>query len=84
VSAVAKAAGETAVTIRSARGGTLRRLAAWIGCNEGLLTLRSIAAALRLRREGHVFDLIARCERELSIDRSLLNQLDGALAILRA
>jgi hypothetical protein len=31
VSAVAKAAGETATTIRAARGGTLRRLAAWIG-----------------------------------------------------
>jgi hypothetical protein len=52
--------------------------------NEGLLTLRSIAASLRLRSEGHVSSLIAWCERELSVDRSLLTQLDGALAILRA
>jgi putative transposase len=84
VSAVAKTAGETAATIRAARGGTLRRLAAWIGWNEGLLTLRNIAASLRLRSEGNVSYLIARCERELSVDRSLLNRLDGALAILRA
>src|SRR5438874_4440578 len=54
VSAVAKTAGETAAAIRAARGGPLRRLAAWIGWNEGLLTLRSIAASLRLRSEGHV------------------------------
>ena len=84
VSAVAKTAGETAATIRATRGGPLRRLAAWIGWNEGLLTLRSIAASLRLRSEGHVSHLIARCEQELSIDRSVLNPLDGALAILRA
>ena len=84
MSAVAKVAGETAATIRVARGGTLRRLAAWIGWNEGLLTLRSIAASLRLRSEGRVSPLIARCERELSIDRSVLDRLDSALAILRA
>ena len=80
----AKTAGETAATIRAARGGALRRLAAWIGWNEGLLTLRSIAASLRLRSEGHVSHLIAGCERELSMDRSVLSRLDGALAILRA
>jgi hypothetical protein len=49
IAAVAKAAGETTASIRSRRGGAVRRFVAWIGCNEGLLTLRNIAAALRLR-----------------------------------
>jgi hypothetical protein len=52
VSAVAKAADVTAAAIRATRGGMLRRLAPWIGWHEGLVTLRSIAASLRLRSEG--------------------------------
>lgn len=84
ISAVADAAGETASAIRAMRGGALRRLAAWIGWHEGLLTLRSIAAALRLRSEGHISSLIARCEREFSSERILLGQLDAAIAALRA
>jgi hypothetical protein len=84
VAAVAKVAGERASAIRAAHGGALRRLAAWIGWNEGLLTLRSIAASLRLRSEGYISSLIARCERELSADRTLLKRLDASLALLRA
>ena len=61
----------------------MRRLVAWIGWHEGLVTLRSIAATLRLRSEGHVSNLIRRCEREFSRDASLLGQLDTALAELR-
>jgi len=38
----------------------LRRLVAWIGWHEGLITLRSIAASLRLRSEGHISNLIKR------------------------
>jgi hypothetical protein len=62
----------------------LRRLAAWIGWNEGLITLRSIAASLRLRSEGHVSGMIGRCEREFANDRALLGYMDAALLALRA
>src|ERR1017187_5407979 len=84
VDAVAKVADVTAAVIRATRGGMLRRLAAWIGWNEGLITLRSIAASLRLRSEGHISSLIKRCEREFGEERTLLTWLDGALATLRA
>jgi REP element-mobilizing transposase RayT len=83
ISAVAKVAGQTETAIRDMRGGALRRLAAWIGWHEGLMTLRTIAASLRLRSEGHVSGLIARCERQFGFDKTLLDHLDGALALLR-
>ncbi|HEX8410317.1 MAG TPA: transposase, partial [Thermoanaerobaculia bacterium] len=70
--------------VRSVRGGPLRRLIAWLGWHEGLITLRSIAAALRLRSEGYVSNLIRRCDRELAADSRLLADLDATLAILRA
>lgn len=81
IGAVARAAGESAVAIRS--NTSLRRLAAWIGWHEGLLTLRSIAASLRLRSEGHISNLIRRCEREFGTNAMLLAQLDSALVSLR-
>jgi putative transposase len=84
IAAVAESAGETTGLIRTMRGRALRRLAAWIGWNEGLLTLRSIAASLRLRSEGHISGMIRRCEREFEIDRTLLGYMDSALATLRA
>jgi putative transposase len=84
VAAVAHVASQTADTIREMRGGTLRRLVAWIGWNEGWVTLRSIAASLRLRSEGHVSGMIRRCEKEFADDPGLLGQLDLALASLRA
>jgi putative transposase len=84
VAAVAKAASVSAAAIRVTRGGMLRRLSAWIGWHEGLITLRSIAASLRLRSEGHISNLIKRCEREFGEERTLLTWLDTALATLRA
>ncbi len=83
ISAVA-AVTRSAVDLRAMRGGPLRRLVAWIGWNEGLVTLRSIAASLRLRSEGHVSGMIRRCEHEFGQDSSLLGQLDLSLASLRA
>ena len=82
--AVAKAAAETVASIRETRGGILRRLAAWIGWHEGLVTLRSIAASLRLRSEGHISNLIKRCDREFAENRVLLGWLDISMATLRA
>jgi putative transposase len=69
IGAVAKAAEVTEAVIRTTRGGILRRLVAWIGWHEGLVTLRSIAASLRLRSEGHISNLIKRCAREFGEDR---------------
>ena len=84
IAAVAKSTGETTKSIRTMRGSALRRLAAWIGWNEGLLTLRSIAASLRLRSEGYISGMIRRCEREFAFNQTLLGYMDTALATLRA
>jgi putative transposase len=84
VDAIGKAAGTSAESIRETRGSILRRLAAWIGWHEGLITLRSIAAGLRLRSEGHISNLIRRCDRELGSNGMLLAYLDSALVMLRA
>ncbi|HET7712134.1 MAG TPA: transposase [Thermoanaerobaculia bacterium] len=83
IAAVGRAGGESAAAIRAMRGGSLRRLAAWIGWHEGWVTLRTIAAALRLRSEGHVSNLIRRCELEFSSSQPLLGMLDQALVTLR-
>jgi putative transposase len=84
VDAVAKAAGTSAASIRETRGSVLRRLAAWIAWHEGLITLRSIAAGLRLRSEGHISNLIRRCDREFGLSETLLGHLDAALVTIRA
>jgi hypothetical protein len=54
-----------------------------IGWHEGLVTLRTIAAALRLRSEGHVSNLIRWCENEFRSDALLLRWHDVAVAALR-
>jgi len=84
IAAVAEAGAEAQEIVRSRGGGALRRMVAWIAWNEGLVTLRSIAAALRLRSEGYISNLIRRCERELNTDEVLLARLDTAIALLRA
>lgn len=84
VATVARVAGESVEMLRAMHGGSLRGLVAWLGWHEGWVTLRAIAAALRLRSEGHISNLIRRCDRELGSNEILLGQLDGALAALRA
>lgn len=84
IDAVAKVAGTNAASIRETRGNVLRRLAAWIAWHEGLITLRSIAAGLRLRSEGHISNLIRRCDREFGLSETLLGYLDAALVTIRA
>jgi hypothetical protein len=84
VTTVARLTGRPRESVRSAEGGALRRLIAWLGWQEGLLTLRTIAAGLRLRSEGYVSTLIRRCEAEFSTSAALLAQLDAALCALRA
>jgi hypothetical protein len=84
VSAVAHVAKRSVADVRAMRDASLRRLVAWIGWHEGLVTLRSIAASLRLRSEGYVSGMIRRCEQEFGRSPSFLDQLDLALASLRA
>jgi hypothetical protein len=84
VLAVARVGDVPPDAVRSRAAGRWRRLIAWIGWHEGLVTLRSIAATLRLRSEGYVSHLIRRCEDELARDRTLLAGLDTALSMLRS
>jgi putative transposase len=84
IAAVAEAGAQAKEIVRSRRGGPLRRLVAWLAWNEGLVTLRTIAAALRLRSEGYVSNLVRRCERELNSDSLLLARFDAATALLRS
>jgi len=84
IAAVAKASGETPASIRAQRGGVLKRLVSWIGWHEGLVTLRTIAASLRMRSEGHISNLIRWCEREFGANATLLGWHDVAIAILRS
>ena len=84
IAAVAQRSNVSPASLQRRGGGYLRSLAAWLGWHEGLLTLRSIAASLRLRSEGHISNLIRRCERAFASDSVLLAHLDGALASLRA
>jgi putative transposase len=84
IAAVAEAGAQVKEIVRSRGGGPLRRLVAWLAWNEGTETLRTIAAALRLRSEGYVSNLIRRCERELNDDELLLARFDAAITLLRA
>lgn len=84
VDAVARVANVPREVVRSASGGAMRRLIAWIGWHEGLITLRTMAAALRLRSEGYVSTLIRRCTLEFAGNKELLANLDLAVAALRA
>jgi hypothetical protein len=68
--------------IRSAGGGTARGLVAWIGRYEANVTNRQIAAALRIRSDGHVSNVIAQCDRELSTNAMLREAVDRCMSTL--
>lgn len=83
IKAVGKVVGQSGSAIRNMRGGAQRMLVAWIGWYEGWITLRTIAACLRLRSEGHISRLIRQCDRSFAFDPILLGQMDEAIAALR-
>ena len=83
VKAVAAVMGVSENAIRFGRGGTLRRVAAWIGCYEGLLKSGQIAAALRLRSATQVTNLVGQCDRELDDNTLLRAIVDRCVATLR-
>ena len=84
IAAVSRVAGVAAEDVRSRAGGQLRWLISWISWHEGLVTLRSIAASLRLQSQGQISTMIGRCERELGRNPSLLAKLDRTIEILRS
>jgi putative transposase len=69
--------------VRQSRGGVPRRMAAWIACNEALLTNREIAAGLRLKSSGHVSDLVRRFDRELAANPVLQGWVDQCISTIR-
>jgi putative transposase len=69
--------------VRSGRGGLPRLLAAWIACNETLLTNREIAAGLRLRSSSRISQLARRCEGELVANPELQRRVDQCISTIR-
>ena len=83
VKAVAEACDIDEKDLRHRHGGVARMIAAWIGWNEGLMRLREIAAALRLRSTGYISTLIRRAGDELAKDEPMRIQARRAIAILQ-
>ena len=83
VKAVAKTCGIDEKDLRHRHGGVPRMLAAWIAWNEGLLRLREIAAALRLRSSGYISTLVRCGDQELAGDESLQGLVRQAIATLQ-
>ena len=82
IDAVAKTFECTADVVCSRALPAARMVAAWLGWNEGLLRLRQIRAAFRLRSNGTISDLIRRCARELERDPALRVAATSCLALL--
>lgn len=83
IAAVAKCFDQSEEWLRESHGGPARSLAAWIGFYEGLCSLRSIAASLRLQSSGRVSQLVSQCEGLLR-DEELRSKADVVLAMLSA
>ena len=83
VKAVANVCGIEEKDLRHHHGGAPRMLVACIGWNEGLLRLREIAAALRLRSAGYISTLIRKGDGELAADESLQHVARQAIAALQ-
>jgi REP element-mobilizing transposase RayT len=83
VAAVAATSNVTADNICHGHGGLERQLAAWLGCYEGFLTRRQIAAGLRLRSSGQASDLIRACDLALDRNVHLRQAVDGCCVTLR-
>ena len=84
IEAVADACDVMTEEIRGGRGGIARSLAAWLAREEAILTLREIAAALRLRSCGYISTLVRECEEQLARDKLLQSIACRAIDALRA
>jgi hypothetical protein len=83
VAAVAQAFATNAEAIQKPGASVARRAAAWLGCYEGLLARRSIAAGLRLASSGRISDLIRLCDLDLDGNRSLQAKIDRCCELIR-
>jgi putative transposase len=83
ISAVANVMRLPEERIRAAGGGMARSLVAWIGRYEANLTNSQIAAGLRLRSQGHVSDIVAECDRELSRNAMWREAVELCMSTLR-
>ncbi len=70
--------------MRSRGGSPARRAAAWLGCYEGMLTRREIAAGLRINSPGRITHLIRDGDRELGGNSVLQQKIDRCCDLLRA
>ncbi|HEV8657416.1 MAG TPA: transposase [Thermoanaerobaculia bacterium] len=82
LAAVASVADTDVDAIRERRGSVLRMAAAWIGCYEGLLTNSAIAAALRLRSDAQVTNLVWECDHQLALNPAIQEFVDVCLDTL--
>lgn len=82
ISAVAEVMSLPSERIQSRAGGMARSLVAWIGRYESNLTNSQIAAGLRLRSLGHVTDIVAECDREMSRNAMLREAVDRCMSTL--
>ena len=84
IAAVAEPFATTPARIRTRGSSASRRAAAWLGCYEGILPRRTIAAGLRLESSGRASDLIRLCDRQLDSDQWLQKKIDRCCELLRA
>lgn len=82
ISAVAEVMGHPEDRIRTGGGGMARSLVAWLARYEANLPNRPIAAALRLRSDGHVSNVVAQFDRDLSENAMLREAVDRCMSTL--
>jgi len=82
IAAVGKVLEVSEEWIRETHGNEARRIAAWLGRNEGYQRLRSIAAALRLKSSSRASDLVRQCDRLIDGDPELQRKIDMAIAAM--
>jgi putative transposase len=69
--AVAATFDSTSDAIAAGHGTLERRILAYLAFEEGLIPLRQIAAALRLKSAGHISNLVRQCRDELRRDAAV-------------
>jgi putative transposase len=79
---VAGALNVDVLSIRNGRGGTERMIAAWLGANECLLPLSSIASGLGFGSVSHASRLAKRCDIQLERDEDLRLVVDRCRDLL--
>ena len=84
VKVVADVFGSSVGQVQKRGASPARRAAAWLGCYEGMLSRRAIAAGLRLESSGRASNLIELCNRQIASDDWLLKKIDRCCEQLRA